>query len=86
MAIDTVAHAAPEAGEHVVTSGSYITHHLGHLRSSTQTSIIDFSVINYDTIFWSVLLALVTFFLLRAAPDGRNRDKHGLGRGRETSR
>ena len=70
MAIDTVAHAAPAAGEHVVTSGSYITHHLGHFRSSPQPGIIDFSVINYDTIFWSVLLAFVTFFLLRAAAKG----------------
>jgi F-type H+-transporting ATPase subunit a len=70
MAIETVAHAAPEAGEHVVTSGSYITHHLGHFRSSPQTSIVDFHVVNYDTIFWSVLLALVTFFLLRAAAKG----------------
>ena len=70
MAIDTVANAAPEAGEHVVTSGSYITHHLGHFRSSPQTSIVDFHVVNYDTIFWSVLLALVTFLLLRAAAKG----------------
>jgi F-type H+-transporting ATPase subunit a len=65
MTTETVAGAAP--AEHALSSGEYITHHLGHLRSSPQTSIVDFSVINYDTIFWSVLLALVAFLLLRAA-------------------
>jgi F-type H+-transporting ATPase subunit a len=59
-----IAAAAHSAGEHVVTSGEYITHHLGHLRSAPQTKIIDFSIINYDTIFWSVALALVTGLLL----------------------
>jgi F-type H+-transporting ATPase subunit a len=59
-----IAAAGQAAAEHALTSGQYITHHLGHLRSKAQPGIIDFSVINYDTIFWSVTLALVTALLL----------------------
>lgn len=67
MTTETAAAAAHPAAEHGITSGQYITHHLGHLRSHPQTSIVDFSIINYDTIFWSVLLAIVAFFLMYAA-------------------
>ncbi len=66
MTTETAAAAAHPAAEHGITSGQYITHHLGHLRSQTQSGIIDFSIVNYDTIFWSVLLALVAFFLMYA--------------------
>ncbi len=59
-----IAAAGQPAAEHVLTSGQYITHHLGHLRSKAQPGIIDFSVLNYDTIFWSVALAFVTGLLL----------------------
>ena len=52
------------AAEHALTSGQYITHHLGHLRSMAQPGIIDFKVINYDTIFWSVTMAVITGLLL----------------------
>ena len=61
-ATDIAAHAAA----HAPTAGEYIKHHLGHLRSSPQPGIIDFSVINYDTIFWSVAMALLTCLLLWA--------------------
>lgn len=66
MTTEIAAGAAP-AAEHALTSGQYITHHLGHLRSAHQADIIDFSIINYDTIFWSVAMALVTILLLWAA-------------------
>ena len=49
--------AGPSAGE-------YIIHHLQHLQNHKQTSVVDFSVINLDSIFWSVLLALVGSWLL----------------------
>ena len=52
------------------TAGEYVVHHLGHLTNTgkPQTAIVDFSVINFDTIFWSVTLgALAVFFLWRAA-------------------
>ncbi len=39
--------------------GEYITHHLTFLTNKPQTSIIDFSVVNYDTVFFSVLLAVL---------------------------
>jgi F-type H+-transporting ATPase subunit a len=53
---------------HGPTAGEYIGHHLAHFRSSEQASIIDFSVINIDTMFWSILTGVVgLFFLWRVA-------------------
>jgi F-type H+-transporting ATPase subunit a len=52
------------------TAGEYVVHHLGHLTNTgkPQTAIVDFSIINFDTIFWSVTLgALAVFFFWRAA-------------------
>lgn len=52
------------------TAGEYVVHHLGHLTNTgkPQTAIVDFSVINFDTIFWSVTLgALAVFLMWRAA-------------------
>ena len=43
----------------------YIQHHMAHLQSMHQNVIVDFSVINYDTIFFSLAALLVVFFLLR---------------------
>ena len=52
---------APSAGE-------YIGHHLTHLQNKPMAGVIDFSVYNLDSIFWSVLLGVVGCFLLwRAA-------------------
>lgn len=39
--------------------GEYITHHLTFLTNKPQTSLINFSVINYDTVFFSVALAVL---------------------------
>jgi F-type H+-transporting ATPase subunit a len=52
------------AAEHGPSAGEYIGHHLTHLRSKEQLGIIDFSVINLDSIFWSVLLGVVGLFVL----------------------
>jgi len=41
------------------TASEYIVHHLGHFSTSKQTSIVDFSIINMDTIFWSVLVGVI---------------------------
>ncbi len=46
------------------TSGEYIVHHLTHWQNKTQTSVVDFSVFNIDTIFYSVLLGALGCFLL----------------------
>ena len=61
-----IAEAAHTAAVHAPTAGEYIKHHLGHMRSAEQTAMVDFSVLNYDTIFWSVFMALVTMLILWA--------------------
>ena len=38
----------------------YMVHHLTHNSSGKMSSIVDFSVINYDTVVFSVLLLLVS--------------------------
>lgn len=54
-------HAAPTASE-------YIVHHLGHFSTKHQDKIVDFSIINMDTIFWSVFAGVVgCFFMWLAA-------------------
>ena len=62
MAVE--AHAA-ETGP---TPGEYIGHHLTHLRTHEQTGIVDFSVINLDSLFWSILVGVIgLLFLWRVA-------------------
>jgi F-type H+-transporting ATPase subunit a len=64
--------------EHGPTAGEYIVHHLTHLQNKPMAGVIDFSVYNLDSIFWSVLLGLVaSFFLWRAA---RGATAHAPGR------
>jgi F-type H+-transporting ATPase subunit a len=62
------------AESHGPTAGEYIVHHLQHLQkdfnfqSVKQSSIVDFSVFNFDSVFFSVFLGIVGCFLLwRAA-------------------
>jgi F-type H+-transporting ATPase subunit a len=58
------------AASDVSPQSEYIQHHLVHLNNigEKQLSIADFSVINYDSLFWSLLTGLVVvFFLWRAA-------------------
>lgn len=45
----------------------YMVHHLMHNSSGKMSSIVDFSVINYDTVVFSVLLLLVSLWLLYMA-------------------
>ncbi len=60
----TATETAAGAAAHAPTTGEYITHHLGHNASAKQTSIIDFSIIHYDTIFWSISMAILAGLLL----------------------
>lgn len=52
------------------TAGEYIQHHLQHLQkdfsfqSVKQTSIVDFSLFNFDSLFFSTLLGLLTVWIL----------------------
>ena len=50
-------HAAPTAAE-------YIKHHLGHFSTSHQDKVIDFSIFNMDTIFWSIFAGILGISLL----------------------
>ena len=57
------------AGSSAPTPSEYIVHHLAHLNTSgaAQANIIDFSIINIDTVFYSVLMAAITAFLMYRA-------------------
>jgi len=58
------------AASDISPQSEYIQHHLVHLNNlgEKQSAIADFSVINYDSLFWSLLMGLiVVFFLWRAA-------------------
>lgn len=56
--------AEEHAAQQGPTAGEYIGHHLTHLQSGKQSGVIDFSVFNLDSIFWSVLLGVVGLFLM----------------------
>jgi len=49
---------------HAPTAGEYISHHLTHLQNKTMSGVVDFSVFNLDSIFWSVLLGVIGSLLL----------------------
>ena len=56
------------AAEHGPTAGEYIGHHLTHLQNHPMKGVVDFSVLNLDSIFWAVLTGVIgTFFLWKAA-------------------
>ena len=66
--------AAEHAGTQGPTAGEYIQHHLQHLQKNfafedvKQTSIVDFSLFNLDSLFFSIVLGVTGCFLLwRAA-------------------
>jgi len=66
--------AAEHAGTTGPTSGEYIQHHLHHLQKNfsfenvEQKGIVDFSLFNLDSVFYSVVLGVIAcFFLWRAA-------------------
>jgi F-type H+-transporting ATPase subunit a len=56
--------AAEGAAAHAPTASEYIVHHLGHLSTKHQDSIIDFSVINMDTVFWSIAMGVLGCFIM----------------------
>ena len=51
------------AEAHAPTASEYIVHHLQHLQNIQQTSIIDMSVINYDSVVVSVLIGFLGVFI-----------------------
>jgi F-type H+-transporting ATPase subunit a len=56
--------AAENAAEHGQTAGEYIVHHLTHLQSRTPSGVADFTVFNFDSLFFSILLGVVGCWLL----------------------
>ncbi|MFL6715417.1 MAG: F0F1 ATP synthase subunit A [Burkholderiaceae bacterium] len=65
MATETAAGAA--AGHAAPTASEYIVHHLGHFSTHHQEKIVDFSIINMDTLFWSVAMGVVGCFVMYLA-------------------
>jgi F-type H+-transporting ATPase subunit a len=55
------------SSEHGPTPSEYIVHHLQHFANDKQKFIVDFSVINYDTMFFSILSGLLVILMLRMA-------------------
>ncbi len=56
------------AAEHALTAGDYIRHHLTHAQNAAPKGLIDFSVVNFDSVLISALLgALACFLMWRAA-------------------
>jgi F-type H+-transporting ATPase subunit a len=53
-----------ESSGSALTAGEYIGHHLVHLQNHPQKGIVDFSVINIDTIFWSTTLGILALFVM----------------------
>jgi len=63
------------AAEETTSANEYILHHLTFLSNKEPKGIVDFSVIHWDTVFFSVALALLfggSFYLAaRTAKAGR---------------
>src|SRR6478609_415507 len=56
------------AEEHAQTPGEYIIHHLTHFGSGKPKGLVDFSVINFDSVVFSALVGVIGCYLLwRAA-------------------
>lgn len=58
------------AANGISPQSEYIQHHLVHLNNigEKQSEVANFSVVNYDSLFWSILMGLIVVFVLwRAA-------------------
>ena len=56
--------AAQGQESHAPTAGEYIVHHLQHLQNHKQKAVVDFSVVNMDSVFFAVVLGLLGCWLL----------------------
>ena len=52
------------AEEQAPTASEYIVHHLTHWQNKPQTEIVDFTVFNIDSLFFSILIGVVACLLL----------------------
>ncbi|MCG2595854.1 F0F1 ATP synthase subunit A [Ramlibacter sp. XY19] len=56
------------AAEHGPSAGEYIVHHLTFWQNKKPANVVDFSVFNYDSLFWAILIGVLgCFFLWKAA-------------------
>src|SRR5438067_701483 len=62
--------------EHGPSAGEYIIHHLTHLQTHKPASLVDFSVFNFDSIFWSITLGVIGCWAheLVSAPFGTSKN------------
>src|SRR3954470_21109631 len=60
--------AESAAAGHGPTAGEYILHHLTFWQNKKPANVVDFSVFNWDSLFWGIVLGAITcFFLWKAA-------------------
>jgi F-type H+-transporting ATPase subunit a len=52
------------AEEHAQTPGEYIIHHLTHFGTGKPKGLVDFSVVNFDSVFFSIALGVLGCFVL----------------------
>jgi F-type H+-transporting ATPase subunit a len=54
---------------HAPTASEYIVHHLTHFNTSghAQEKVVDFSIVNVDTVFWSVAMGLLAALMMYSA-------------------
>jgi F-type H+-transporting ATPase subunit a len=52
------------AAEHGPTAGEYIIHHLTHLQNHKAKNVVDFSVFNFDSMFWAIGMGLLGCWLM----------------------
>jgi F-type H+-transporting ATPase subunit a len=55
---------AAEGHEHAPSAGEYIIHHLHHLQNQKQTAVVDFSIINLDSVFFTVVIGVLGCWLM----------------------
>lgn len=61
----------------VPTYSEYIIHHLKHFSTKYQDKIIDFSILNLDTIFWSIFCGVITCLCMYIAARKTSINKPG---------
>lgn len=52
------------AAEHGPTAGEYIIHHLTHLQNHKAKNVVDFTVFNFDSLFFSILIGVLGCWVL----------------------